>query len=83
MGVAYQVTDISLAPLSQCTKLEAFVLRKCRSLTLESIQPILKASIRLKFLHLSELPKDVMTAIIVKANDALERISIKFTSDER
>jgi len=74
------LSGTSLAPLSQCTRLESLVLRKCRSLTLESIQPILKASIKLKFLYLSELPKDVMKAIIIKANDTLEQISIKCMS---
>ena len=75
-------TRFSLASLSQCTRLECLVLRKCRSITLETIQPILKASIRLKFLHLSELSKEVIKAIIVKAGDALEQVSIKFTSDD-
>lgn len=75
-------SGISLASLYQCTRLESLVLRKCRSLTLESIQPILNASIRLKFLHLSELPKDVVKAIIIKAGDALEQASVKFISDD-
>ncbi|RIA84970.1 hypothetical protein C1645_741928 [Glomus cerebriforme] len=75
-------SGISLTSLSQCTRLESLVLRKCRLLTLESIQPILKASIKLKFLHLGELTKDVVKAIIVKASDALEQASIKIPSDE-
>ncbi|CAB4403701.1 unnamed protein product [Rhizophagus irregularis] len=75
-------SGISLTSLYQCTRLESFSSKKCRSLTLESIQPILNASIRLKFLHLSELPKEVVKAIFIKAGDALEQASVKFISDD-
>ncbi|CAG8723566.1 5950_t:CDS:2, partial [Funneliformis caledonium] len=76
------ISGFSLVFLLQNIRLESLVFRKCRILSLELIQSILKASIRLRFLYLSDLPKDVIKAIIIKACEVLEQVLIKFRSED-
>ncbi|CAI2179949.1 8357_t:CDS:1 [Funneliformis geosporum] len=76
------LSGLSLSSLSRSTRLEYLVFRKCRSLSIELIQPILKAPIKLKYLYLSDLPNDVLKAIIIKSSEALEQVSIKFRSED-